>query len=386
MSLATYDLFTDAEYEKYCAIISIINEIESIENSEAEDRQLKVHDLIEKKKELQLELSDLIKSHKGVPRSVRLKNILDLKRFRDSNGELHLPPGVTWWTMRLSKRIAEFASEESRAMGLQHNDITFDKIIVKWKSLDVLEQIVLDGFTMPILNEDGSVTIKHYRFHTASAGQLRTDKIQCISEDMWQKIHKQLECGMNWEVINAKDGINCNKYLAYTALQSSATDEWDFPIDKCIVIKDFQAPVTGLMKYIKPDYSSEIGVRTVTINHCDGIGMMLPSVSRSNFMVRGPYIKGLLASFPFLKFCKDHGVEPKIKDFWGLEHDLIKEDIQVLFTESQFKLAKYYDSWDHYKQCFKENGCHLCRTNYEEDWIPDTYINYQMLYYGAFAA
>lgn len=57
-------------------------------------------------------------------------------------------------------------------------------------------------------------------------------------------------------------------------------------IDRCIVIKDFEASVTGMMKYIKPDYSSETSVQTVTINHCDGIGMMLPSVSRSNFMVR----------------------------------------------------------------------------------------------------
>jgi hypothetical protein len=71
----------------------------------------------------------------------------------------------------MSKRIAEFASEESRAMGLNHLDITFDKIIVKWKSIDLLEQIVKDGFTMSILQEDGSIIEKKYRVATASAGQ-----------------------------------------------------------------------------------------------------------------------------------------------------------------------------------------------------------------------
>lgn len=96
-------------------------------------------------------------------------------------------------------------------------------------------------------------------------------------------------------------------------------------------------------------------------------------------MVRLPYIKGLLTSFDYLKFCRTHGIEAKLTDRWGTEHDLIKEDIKIIFTESQFKLAKYYDDWDHYKRCFKECGCHMNRTNFEETYIPDTTINYQML-------
>ena len=74
-----------------------------------------------------------------------------------------------------------------------------------------------------------------------------------------------------------------------------------------------------------------------------------------------------------------NGIEAKLTDRWGTEHDLIKEDIRVVFTESQFKLAKYYDNWDHYKRCFKACGCHMNSTNFEEEYIPDTTINYQML-------
>ena len=101
---------------------------------------------------------------------------------------------------------------------------------------------------------------------------------------MWAKIHKQLECGMDWETLNEKGGINVNKLLAYQALPCSATDEWnDVTIDECIVIKDFEAPVTGVLDFIEPNYTMTRGIRTVNINHTDGIGMMLPSVSRSNF-------------------------------------------------------------------------------------------------------
>ena len=145
------------------------------------------------------------------------------------------------------------------------------------------------------------------------------------------------------------------------------------------MIRDFEAPVTGLMKYIKPDYTSELGVQTVKINHTDGIGMMLPSVSTENFMVRAPWIKGLLTSFDFLKFCEVHGVEPVIEDYWGQVHNLIDENIRIIFTESQFKFAKYYDNWDHYKYFFKKHDCRMNRLNYEEDFIPDANLNYQML-------
>lgn len=70
---------------------------------------------------------------------------------------------------------------------------------------------------MPILTEDGKVIEKRYRFLTASAGQLRTDKLQFISEDMWPIIKPRLECGMGWDEINAKGGMNVNKLMAYTA-------------------------------------------------------------------------------------------------------------------------------------------------------------------------
>ena len=166
--------------------------------------------------------------------------------------------------------------------------------------------------------------------------------------------------------------------MAYTALAASATEEWtDFDIDRCIVIPDFEAPVTDRMMYIKPDYTYEIGMQTVIIDHTDGCGMMSPEVSLSNFMVRGDWIKGLLCSFDFIKWCNVNNVEPILEDAWHIKHDLVKEKINVILTTSMFKLYKLYTNWDEYKKFYKENGCHFCKTNYEEDYIPNTYLNYQ---------
>jgi len=51
---------------------------------------------------------------------------MDHKWFKDDEGNLNLPPGITWRRLKNSRRIAEFCSEMSRAMGLEHLDITLD--------------------------------------------------------------------------------------------------------------------------------------------------------------------------------------------------------------------------------------------------------------------
>ena len=381
VSLNTYDLFTDEEFAMYMRIIEFAKQISKLnKKTDMEARVL----LIEQKRELIREFNDLVKQHDGTPRTVRLSFILDSRLYDGP-----LPQGVTWWTLKYSRRIAEFCSEESQKMGLNTNDVTFDKIIFKWKSPQILRQIVVDGFTMPILNEDGTVTTKMYHVVNASAGQLRTDKVQCLSDDIWEKIKGPFQCGLTWEKINQRKPINISKILAYTSLMSSATNVWaDISIDECIVVPDFKGEVTGVVDFIEHDYTITRGERTVEINHIDGAGIYisdnLSDISKGirvnrNKMVRGPYIKGLVSPFEVLRFCREHGVEPVIEDCWGKVHNLIDEGIKVIFSESQFKMHAYYDSWDEYKNEFKKNGCQLRDTNYEADYIKDCEINYQML-------
>ena len=373
VSLSGYDLFSDEEYDLYMQIISLKNKLDEIE--ETENKSEEWQKLIDEKKELKKQLETLIMQHSGTPRTVRLQSVI----YYPKNADYPFPDGITYKNLKSTKKIAEFCCELSRAMGLKHLDKTLDLIVVKWKNIEVLRQIVMDGIFVPVLTNEG-VETKHYRFFSASAGQLRRDKIVLISDEAWEKVHKRLECGMDWKTINERKSLNVNKYMAYLSLSASATEEWkDFDIDKSIVIKDFEAPVTDRMMYIKPDYTYEIGVQTVMIDHTDGCGMMLPEVSMSNFMVRSTWIKGLLGSFDFIKFCKVNNVKPVLEDAWGVTHDLVKENINVIFTTSMCKLWKLYKSWDEYKKWYKENDCRFNITNYEEDYIKDTTINYQML-------
>lgn len=372
VSLSSYDLFTEEEYDLYMQIIELKNQLDSMENNKKNE---KWQEIIDQKSALKERLDALVLAHKD-PRTVRLKSVI----YYPKDADYPFPEGVTYKDLKTSKKIAEFCCELSRAMGLKNRDKTLDLIVVEWKKrTELLRQFVMNGFYMPILTDNG-VENRHYRFYAASAGQLRRDKIVMISDRMWEKVRKRLECGMDWELINERKSLNINKYLAYLALSGSATEEWtDFDIDRCIVIPEFEAPVTDRMMYIKPDYTYEVGVRTVMIDHTDGCGMMLPEVSKSNFMVRGDWIKGLLGSFDFIKFCEVNNVPPILKDCWGKEHNLVDEKINVILTSSMFKLYKLYNSWDEYKKFYKENGCRFCRTNYEEDYIKDTTASYQFI-------
>ena len=373
VSLSSYDLFTDEEYDLYMEIISKKNELDKMDESgDEKDERSRI---IKEKNKLKERLDALILSHADTPRTVRLKSVI----YYPKDADYPFPEGITYRNLKTSKKIAEFCCELSRAMGLENLDCTLNLIVIKWKNIELLRQLIMNGFYMPILTKDG-VQNKHYRFYTASAGQLRRDKFMAIEDETFERIKDRLECGLNWDEINKRGGCNSNKVSAYEALPNSATEEWtDFNIDEVVVADDFEGEVTDRMIYIKSDYTWEKGVKTVTINHTDGCGMMLPEVSMSNFMIRMPKTKGLLISFDFLKFCRVFGVEPIITDPWGTKHNLIKENIKIILFKSVVKMWKYYDDWEHYKRCFKENGCKCGKTNYEEDYIANKTLNYQMI-------
>lgn len=267
--------------------------------------------------------------------------------------------------------ISVFDSSLTRMIGAKQDELTEDFMVVQVYYFDVIKDLINFGFMYKG---------EKYIYFTSSAGQIRTKKCVFIKESVWNKYEKTIMCGLTVDSINAKGGCNPNKYLAYLALTNSATDVWnEFDIDKAIVIDDFETQVYGTYDLIDDkDYSIKRISDYVPIPHTDGAGMMLPVMGK-NRMVRLPWIKGLLGVFDFVKFIEVNNCSPIIKDIYGKEHDVIAEGIQVIFTKSQFKMWKYYDSWEQYKEFYKQYGCSAGQTNIEEDRIKNTTINYQML-------
>lgn len=307
-------------------------------------------------------------------RTRKIKNIRKLDErylsYRDINtGEKRV---------NVSNVISMFESTLSRSFGIKTNELTYDIFVLEIYYYPIAQDLILNGF-----DYNG----KHYVYFSSSAGQIRTKKAVFVEEEKYNQCKPKLMCGLTVEKINEKGGMNINKFLAYLALANSATDLWEdvfgqpFDIDKTIVVDDFETMVKCKVDNI--DYKTyEITpdvVEDIPIPHTDGCGMILSSYSSKNFMVRLPFIKGLLGSFDYIKFIEQNDCSPVVKDIWGKEYNIIDDDIQVIFTKSQLKMHKYYDSWDEYKEYFKKYDCEAGICNMEEDRIPSAKINYQML-------
>ena len=280
--------------------------------------------------------------------------------------------------VNLSNVISMFESTLSRSFKIATNELTYDIFVLEIFYYDIAQDLILNGF-----DYNG----KHYVYFSSSAGQIRTKKAVFVEEEKYEQCKLKLMCGLTIDTINRKGGMNINKFLAYLALANSATDLWkdvfgkEFDIDRTIVVDDFETMVKCKVDNI--DYETyEITpdvIQDMPIPHTDGCGMILSSYSKKNFMVRLPFIKGLLGSFDYIRFIEENNCSPIVKDIWGKEYDILKDDIQIIFTKSQLKMYKYYDSWDQYKEYFKTYGCEAGICNMEEDKISNAKINYQML-------
>lgn len=287
-----------------------------------------------------------------------------------------------------SNIIAVFDSSLTRTLKIKPRiEVYTDMIVVQVYYFEVLQDLVMNGF---VLNGE------KYSYYASSNGQIKTKKAVFLKEskwmsydengnEKWSKYGKTLMCGLTFKEINKKSGdkgINPNKFNSYLSLNNSATDTFNgFTIDDVIVVNDFETLVYDKVDYIHTD-TFEIErskYMDVPINQMDGCGIMLPSTYNSAFMVRAPFIKGLLVPFDFRLFIDENNANPIIKDIYGKEWNIITDEIKCIMTKSQFKLYKYYDSWDDYKTRFKKNKCEICYAHEEEDRIKNSKINYQML-------
>lgn len=291
--------------------------------------------------------------------------------------------------------VSIFDSSLTRQLGLKTGKRIDDSLfIVRIYYFHILKDLMDNGYYY-----NG----EKYIFFGCSAGQIRQKKAVFIKESLYKEHEKTIMCGLTIDEINNRDGMNVNKFMAYTSLINSATEVWEgFDIDKAVVVEDFETPYEDWVDYITyeeeeidgkiyPPFSIVRRKMQVDIPHTDGFGIMLEN---NTTMVRLPFIKGLMSCTPYDTFIRqtkkrgkkwfkskgyDYDNFGKVKDIYGKEYDILEDGIKYIFTKSQFKMWKYYDSWEQYKTYFKQYGCEACTCNEEEEEIKDARINYQML-------
>ena len=196
---------------------------------------------------------------------------------------------------------------------------------------------------------------KHYVRFMVGSGQMRRNTVSFINEELFNYMQERLMCGLNGKIKT----INLAKLSAYYALSFSSV-LWVREPRVC-VIKDFDTiipnqKVNWIDKAPEGNNVSQV-YKDIKLNSADGQGLISPDMAKQwaedmhlnyvpcSFVVRTAFVKGNLVPFDFKEYAKEQGVLT-IKDRYGTQYNI--DDIDVLLSESQFKMAKYYSSWEGY--------------------------------------
>lgn len=269
-------------------------------------------------------------------------------------------------------------------VAIANSDLTESLDIEDYTYSDKIIIIVSDQeYMMKNIIEDGFVYNNNkYTLFSASAGQLRKKKLMFIEENALRIAMPKLTNGLFIDDINKSNegGININKWSAYLALSTSATKEWiEVDLDRICIVDDFETILQDRnVDHINDNYEISRVKRDVVIPHTDGFGMIDPKFCKDTRMIRAPWIKGLVSPMNFRKFSEEYGGKTAITDIWGMEYNL--DSLDMILTKSQFKMWKYYQDWNDYKEKFRKNGCKFRFMISEKDknLKLKAMLNYQM--------
>lgn len=200
--------------------------------------------------------------------------------------------------------------------------------------------------------------IKYKRF-ICGASHARTNRALFVNEEIFDELYNILFCEADKSL-----KVNLAKYNAYFALTSSAT--WQVSRPRFCVIPDKEIEMEKDVEWVDKDDNITQTKKAFTFNVFDGMGLISPKLAKSWaneigcnylpswFVVRSPYIKGLVAVFDFHKFGEEIAKSDCITDIYGKVHNV--KDIDLILTQSQFKFWNGYKDIDDYNKKLSNSG------------------------------
>lgn len=201
---------------------------------------------------------------------------------------------------------------------------------------------------------------KNYVRLLCGAGNARRNTVFFVQENMYNELDKILRNG------HKPLKITESKYNAYYALSNSATYSVSEP--RVCVVPDKEIQMVKKVDWVtenEPDDIIEEQERELTFNLWDGMGICSPELAEKwamdldldyvpcSFCIRNYFVKGMVCVFDFHKFSREIARTNIITDLYG--NQVNTDEIDMIITESQFKLWKGYESWQDYLDCCKEN-------------------------------
>lgn len=206
---------------------------------------------------------------------------------------------------------------------------------------------------------------------SCSAGQARVSTVVFCAEDIAEEVERRINNGRD-----PTKKLAASKFNAYFGLSTSATFLVSEP--RFAVVKDYKNTSAFMAHWdTETEWSidDEIDTREVSteMDRMDGMGLISPEQSAkwamelgldytpSEWIVRQSFLKGMLCTFPFHEFCEEVNGGNYLIDtvYQNEDGSYIKADLRevdVIVSESQFKLWDSWPSMESYIENYRKNG------------------------------
>lgn len=235
---------------------------------------------------------------------------------------------------------------------------------------------------------------KYERF-SCSAGQARVSTVVLCNSEIVPELERRLNNGRDMT-----KKIAPSKFNAYFGLAGSATKEVSEP--RFAVVKDFTNKVNFMANFVtEMDWSidDEVDQREVEVemNRTDGMGLISPALSKkwadelgldyvpSQWIIRQSFLKGMVCTFDFHQFCEEvndgnYCIDTIYRDANGESVGVDLRNVDMIVSESQFKLWDSWPSVERYVECCHENKLTWAVAQYSPKELKRTLtLNYQFL-------
>lgn len=236
---------------------------------------------------------------------------------------------------------------------------------------------------------------KKYKRFSCSASQARVNTIIMVEEEIKEELYNRLNNGRHDKKLNP------SKFNAYLGLSSSATIPVSSPrvcvVKDCLINRNtFVNYVTEIDKPLEDDIIEQKEVE-IEYNCFDGMGLISPEQSErwakeleldwipSEWCIRNAWIKGMVCTFPIQEFCEkinngNYIIETIYKNPDGTYKTADLRNIDVIISESQFKMSGCYDSYEEYEKNALENKLSWGISRYTPKQDSNClYLNYQSI-------
>lgn len=201
----------------------------------------------------------------------------------------------------------------------------------------------------------------NYDIFSAGSSDIRKATDSWLRHDLMPEVGKWAMCGLQTKTMK----LAINKYMAYIGLLFSASkkfiDVFGVKIDirRVAIVKDVDVVVDAIVDYVSATEGIEKEkIRKITINAFDGFGMIrIELTNGESVTIRAPWMKAFVQAVDFKKiytWCVQNGIKAEFTDLWGTTWKL--KDVDMILTESCFKTAKLYESWEQYCTAFEKLG------------------------------